>query len=95
MKRPAIRRTATAIVLTLCLVGGAVIVVRTISTLRRTHIVAYFANSNGIYPGDDVMVLGVPVGRVDTIEPQPGRSKISFWFDDSVKVPADAKAVIL
>ena len=95
MKRPAIRRTATAIVLTLCLVGGAVIVVRTISTLRRTHIVAYFANSNGIYPGDDVMVLGVPVGRVDTIEPQPGRSKISFWFDNSVKVPADVKAVIL
>ena len=31
----------------------------------------YFANSNGIYAGDDVRILGVPVGKIDKIEPQP------------------------
>ena len=33
--------------------------------------------------------------RIDAIEPQPDRVKISFWFDDKYKVPADAKAAIL
>ena len=40
-------------------------------------------------------ILGVPVGKVDKIEPQPTRVKITFWVDDKYKVPADAKAVIL
>jgi phospholipid/cholesterol/gamma-HCH transport system substrate-binding protein len=95
VKRSTIVRSGLAIALTLTVTGGAVIVTRSIAAMSRTHIVGYFANSNGIYPGDDVMILGVPVGRVDSIEPQPGRAKISFWFDDSFKVPADAKAVIL
>ena len=33
--------------------------------------VAYFANTNGLYTGDEVRILGVAVGTVDTIEPQP------------------------
>ena len=57
--------------------------------------VGYFDNSNGVFPGDDVRIRGVPVGKVEKIEPQPLRSKISFWFDRKYKVPADAKAVIL
>ena len=58
-------------------------------------VVAYFDNSNGIFAGDDVRILGVPVGKIDKIEPQPQRAKISFWFDRKYKVPADAKAAIL
>src|SRR5215207_9965684 len=56
---------------------------------------AYFENSNGIFPGDEVYILGVPVGEIDTIEPQPQRAKITFWVDDAHKLPADVKAVIL
>ena len=52
---------------------------------------AYFENSNGIFPGDEVRILGVPVGAIDSIEPQPQRAKITFWVDDKYKVPADAK----
>ena len=59
------------------------------------RVTAYFANSNGIFVGDEVRILGVPVGKIDSIEPQPERVKITFWFDDQYKVPADAKAVIL
>lgn len=57
--------------------------------------VGYFDNSNGLFPGDDVRVLGVRVGQIDTIEPQPDTVKITFWFDREYNVPADAKAVIL
>ena len=48
-----------------------------------------------MFAGDDVRILGVPVGKIETIEPQPERVKITFWFDSKYKVPADVKAVIL
>ncbi|BBY93365.1 Mce family protein Mce3D [Mycobacterium gallinarum] len=62
---------------------------------RAYTLVGYFENSNGIYVGDDVVILGVPVGTVKSIEPQPLRTKITFTVDDEYDVPADAKAVIL
>lgn len=88
-------RIGVAVALVLVLIGGIVTVVRAASGAGRTTVIGYFANSTGLYKGDDVVILGVPVGKVDTIEPQPDRVKISFWFDDAYKVPADAKAVIL
>jgi phospholipid/cholesterol/gamma-HCH transport system substrate-binding protein len=84
-----------AVALVLILVGGVVAVVRSASGVGRTTISGYFDNSNGTYPGDDVVILGVPVGKIEAIEPQPDRVKITFWFKDKYKVPADAKAVIL
>ena len=88
-------RTWVAAALALLLVAGVVVLLRTTETINRTNVVAYFENSNGIYVGDDVRILGVPVGRITSIEPQPERVKISFWYDDSYDVPADAKAAIL
>jgi phospholipid/cholesterol/gamma-HCH transport system substrate-binding protein len=90
-----IPRIVLAVVLVLTLVGGAVVAVRSLSTMHRTHIEAYFDNSNGLFRGDEVRVLGVPVGAIDAIEPEPNRVKISFWVDDTVRVPADARAAIL
>jgi phospholipid/cholesterol/gamma-HCH transport system substrate-binding protein len=84
-----------AAALVLVLLGGIVVALRSTGTSSRTNAVAYFDNSNGIFVGDEVRILGVPVGKIDKIEPQPGRVKISFWFGAEYKVPADAKAVIL
>lgn len=92
------RRNATAALgaaLVLLLIGGITMVVLNASALAKTHIVAYFDNSNGIYTGDDVMILGVSVGKIEKIEPQPMRAKITFSVDAQYKVPADAKAVIV
>jgi phospholipid/cholesterol/gamma-HCH transport system substrate-binding protein len=61
----------------------------------RTEVVAYFANSNGIFPGDDVRIRGFNVGKIDKIEPEPTQVKITFWLDSKYPVPADAKAVIV
>ncbi|WP_353358904.1 MCE family protein [Mycobacterium sp.] len=87
-------RLGLAVALAVLLVAGVVLVTTT-SSVRRTTIVGYFDNSNGIYTGDNVVILGVPVGKIDKIEPQPFRTKITFWVDDKYKVPADVKAVIL
>jgi phospholipid/cholesterol/gamma-HCH transport system substrate-binding protein len=88
-------RIGTAIGLVLVLIGGIATVVGTESGVGRTNVVGYFANSTGIYNGDDVVILGVPVGKVEKIEPEPDRVKITFWYNDKYKVPADAKAVVL
>jgi phospholipid/cholesterol/gamma-HCH transport system substrate-binding protein len=88
-------RTLVAVALALLLVAGVAVLFRTTDTINRTNVVGYFENSNGIYVGDDVRILGVNVGRIDKIEPQPDRVKISFWYDSKYKVPADANAAIL
>ena len=57
--------------------------------------VAYFANANGLYTGDEVRILGVAVGTIDEIDPQPNRTKVTFSVDREFPVPADARAAIL
>jgi phospholipid/cholesterol/gamma-HCH transport system substrate-binding protein len=88
-------RLVLATTLVLVLVAGVVVAMRAADEDARTIVVGYFDNSNGVFPGDDVRIRGVPVGKVLKIEPEPLRSKISFWFDRKHKVPADAKAAIL
>ena len=92
MKNP---RNLVAIALAVLLVAGIAVLVRTTDKVNRVNVVAYFDNSNGVYVGDDVRILGVPVGGISSIEPQPERVKISFWYDSNYDVPADAKAAIL
>lgn len=88
-------RRALAAVLVTCLVAGAVVVLRTGPAAQRTEIVAYFSATNGLYEGDDVRILGMPVGRIERIEPQPQRVKVSFWVDGEYAVPATVNAVII
>lgn len=88
-------KIGVGIVLVLILVAGVAVLLRPGGPANRTHVVGYFANSNGIFVGDDVKILGVSVGKIDKIEPEPERVKISFWYDSKHKVPADAKAAIL
>ncbi len=56
---------------------------------------AYFAESNGLFVGDEIRILGVPVGAVDKIEPQPTGTKVTFSVDKQYSIPADARAAIL
>jgi phospholipid/cholesterol/gamma-HCH transport system substrate-binding protein len=88
-------RIGLAVALAAALVAGIVVVARDIGAAGRTNLVAYFDNSNGIFVGDEVRIVGVPVGKIDKIEPEPQQVKISFWLDNEYRVPADAKAVIL
>jgi phospholipid/cholesterol/gamma-HCH transport system substrate-binding protein len=89
-----IARIGLFVTLVLALVGGGLLV-RTVPAMGRTHLVAYFDGSSGIFAGDDVVILGVKVGRIENIEPQPQRVKITFWVDSKYPVPADVNALIL
>ncbi len=88
-------RIGLAAVLVLTFLAGVAAVWHPFTSTHKTTVVAYFTNSNGIFVGDEVRILGVPVGKIDEIDPQPERVKITFWYDAKYQVPADAKAVIL
>ncbi|TGD87918.1 MCE family protein [Mycolicibacterium sp. CH28] len=84
-----------ALITTLAVIGGVIVVLQSDHTRSGNHMVAYFDNTNGTFVGDEVQILGVRVGQIDAIEPQPDRVKVSFSVDRKYKVPADARAVIL
>ncbi|MGU3499919.1 MCE family protein [Mycobacterium sp. C31M] len=58
-------------------------------------IVAYFTTAVGLYPGDDVRVVGVPIGRIDSIQPRANDVKVTMTVQDGVQVPADARAIVI
>lgn len=58
-------------------------------------VVGYFTTAVGIYPGDDVRIIGVPVGKIASIEPQAKAVKITMTVQDGVKIPAEAHAIIM
>ncbi|MGA9492807.1 MAG: virulence factor Mce family protein [Mycobacterium sp.] len=58
-------------------------------------IVGYFSSAVGLYPGDQIRIVGVPVGKIESIEPRASDVKITMSVDDGVKVPQGARAVIM
>lgn len=58
-------------------------------------ITAYFPSVNGVYQGDPVRVLGVDVGRVDSIEPRARDVRVVLRVDRGVDLPDDVRAVIV
>jgi virulence factor Mce-like protein len=58
-------------------------------------VVAHFPRAISVYEGSDVRVLGVPVGTVTRVEPTGTDVTVTMTYDDEVKLPADARAVII
>lgn len=56
---------------------------------------AVFTGVVGLYEDNDVRVLGVEVGHVDTVEPQGDLVRVEMLVDREIKIPANAKAVIV
>ena len=87
-------RTVTIVALVAALVGGAYVLFSAGGGGDR-KITAYFTSAVGIYPGDQVRVIGVPVGKIVSIEPRPSDVKITMKVSEELKIPADAKALII
>ncbi|MDL9936017.1 MCE family protein [Gordonia sp. ABSL1-1] len=63
------------------------------SSIGTTKITATFQRTVGIYKGSDVRILGVPVGKVDSVEPQGDTVKVTMTVQRGVELPADVRAV--
>ncbi|MBP2364802.1 MCE family protein [Pseudonocardia parietis] len=70
-------------------------VITALSTTGQRSATAFFENSTGLYEGDEVRILGVPVGVVDRITPDGPAIRVEFSYDADQPVPADAKAAIV
>ncbi|CPR01780.1 virulence factor Mce [Mycobacterium bohemicum DSM 44277] len=89
-------RKATAITLVATLAVASLLIAGNLwNDVEKNTYSAYFTEANGLFAGDEIRILGVPVGVVDSIEPQPGGSKVTFSVDKQYSVPADARAAIL
>ena len=78
--------------LLVALIGGVYVIWPRVTAYR---VVGYFTSAAGVYPGDEVRIVGVPVGSIESISPQADAVKITMKVNDSVKLPADARAVII
>lgn len=65
------------------------------SRMDNMTLVAQFDNSAGLYPTNNVQVLGMKVGSVTKVTPKNGYVEVEFTVDKNVKIPADAQAVTL
>lgn len=58
-------------------------------------IVADFKVANSLYEENEVRIMGVPVGKVTEIRPLGDRVRVTLQYDGDIKLPADAKAVVI
>lgn len=57
--------------------------------------VVFFPKTVGLYQGDNVTVLGVPIGTVRQITPVGDKVRVEVTYDADQKIPADASAAIV
>ncbi len=64
-------------------------------SINTISVTAQFDSAAGLYEGNTVAVLGMPVGKVTRITPKGGYVEVEFTVDKDVQVPADAQAVTI
>jgi phospholipid/cholesterol/gamma-HCH transport system substrate-binding protein len=84
---------AIAVALVVVLLVGAVLLLLPGSGQR--HVTAEFPRAISLYKGSDVKILGVAVGKVDSVDPAGTKVIVKFHYDSKYKVPADAKAAVI
>jgi phospholipid/cholesterol/gamma-HCH transport system substrate-binding protein len=74
------------------LMAGAIVLWPGSSSVTVT---AHLSSAVGLYPGSDVRILGVPVGKVRSVTPEGSSVKVVLEYDAKYRVPADAKAAVV
>ncbi len=82
-----------AIVLAMALVAAVVLLV--LPRNNQKHITAVFPRAVSLYNGSDVRILGVSVGKVDSVRPAGDKVVVKLSYDSKYKVPKDAKVALV
>lgn len=94
MTRSTIVRRTTVLVSVLAVIGAVLYFGPFFGNSER-HATAYFTQTKGLYTGDEVKILGVQVGTVDSIDASGTRVKVTFNYANDQRLPADVKAAIV
>jgi phospholipid/cholesterol/gamma-HCH transport system substrate-binding protein len=65
------------------------------SPAGQRHATVFFQQASGLYPGDDVRILGVSVGKITDIRPQENQVRVEISYDESHPVPQGAHAALV
>jgi phospholipid/cholesterol/gamma-HCH transport system substrate-binding protein len=87
---PAALATCVLVVAVLAVVG-----VRAALSTPTYTVTADFPEAPGVYVGNHVDVLGIPVGSVTAVTPHPTYVSVVMHVDSDVKLPADAIAALM
>ncbi len=93
-----IRRLGSGVVAVIAIVAVIVVAVIVVSTTgggKTYKLTAYFSRAVGLYNGNDVRIMGVKVGQVDSITPEGPVVKVVMSYNGNDRVPANAKAVVI
>lgn len=84
--------TVVAITVISTLIGGALYVARTPGKSQAQYC-ALMPDGIGLYVGNPVTRLGVPIGRITSVTPQSAHARVEFSIDADQPLTADAGAV--
>lgn len=88
------RRGAIAVLL-IALLAVATVSMALITTNAAYRVTAYFPQTVGLFPGDEVRMLGVPVGTVEDVEPDGDRVRAELSYDADQRLPPEATAAVI
>lgn len=85
-------RVVAVVALAAIVAGG---VYTGVTRIGKPQITAYFPSTVGLYKGDEVRILGVRVGTIDSVDPGKDKATVKMTIDRGIDIPADAKAVLV
>jgi phospholipid/cholesterol/gamma-HCH transport system substrate-binding protein len=91
LRTPLVTVIAIAVAISL-IAAGAIFLRGGESTYQVT---AFFPRAIGLFERSTVRILGVEVGRIQTVSPEGDRVRVELDVREGVKVPSDATAIIV
>ena len=61
----------------------------------KQYLTVDFEQTNSVYKGSEVKILGVPVGKVESLDPRGDVVRVKISYDGKQRLPADVKAVVV
>jgi phospholipid/cholesterol/gamma-HCH transport system substrate-binding protein len=82
-----------AAVIVLLLIAATLLFLR--SGSDKHYMTVDFEQTNSVYKGSDVKILGVPVGKVEKLTPRGDVVRVKIAYDGKQRLPNDVKAVVV
>ena len=90
-----VRRLHVVGIVVMILAGSVALAVKPSSNEGSIRVTAMFTKTIGLFPSSRVDVLGVAIGRVESVTPVGNDVKVVMRIDKKRKIPADARATIV
>lgn len=83
-----------ALLVVVLLVVGVTSLLRGGGGAPTRSVTAHFVTAPGLYVGNQVKVLGMPIGKVTKVDPQPGGVDVRFDVPGDVSLPAKVEVLL-